>query len=65
MQLNVPLLRKIMKEKQLNQTKLAERLGVTRATISIWLKRPESLKLSQITDIANAVEENPRSIIGY
>jgi len=58
-------LKMIMDEKGLDQSALAKIIGVTRQQISIWMTNPASAKLPSIAKIANAVDIDPKELIGY
>ena len=55
----------VRKEKGVNQTVLAERLGVTQATYSGYITKNQDLKYQVILDIADKLEVNIIDIITY
>jgi transcriptional regulator with XRE-family HTH domain len=65
MKLNTLILREIMENKGVNQSWLARMIGVERATVSLWMKKPESVRMHRITDIANVLGIDPLKLIGY
>jgi len=65
MKLNTLKLKKILDSRDLNQSWLADQLLIHRATVSAWMQNPEKAKLKTIADIANALDIDPKELIGY
>lgn len=65
MKLNVLKLKRILDEKEMDQSALAKTVGVTRQQISKWLLNPEALTLKTIDRIATGVDTDPKELIGY
>jgi len=65
MKLNIVKLKKILKDKGVNQTWLADEMGSSRQNVSKWFVYPEKISLAGITAIANVVDVDPKELIGY
>jgi len=58
-------IRSKMVEKGLKSVDLAERLGVSEANISRWLRGNQNLRLDTLYQLAEAIEERLRVTIGF
>ena len=65
MEIDINRIKSEMAQKGINQSKLAELVGISKQLMSLWIKNPRSINLENVGLIADALGIDARDLIVF